>query len=108
MLTHRMGARRIGPRNDRMHRVIRFPSFVAVALFGLSVSTVQGQSLYSRFLDRFDTKHDGKISRANLPEGTLRDTFDRMAKQYNLDPAKTYSRDELEKVLGLTSSSSSP
>jgi outer membrane protein assembly factor BamB len=60
------------------------------------------QSSSSRLLDRFDVNKDGKISRAEVPEGTLRDVFDRMATQYKLDPEKTYTRAELEKIMGVT------
>ena len=58
----------------------------------------------SRLLDRFDVNKDGKISRSEVPEGTLRDVFDRMVSQYKLDPDKTYSRAELEKIMGVSAS----
>jgi outer membrane protein assembly factor BamB len=53
-----------------------------------------------RLVDRFDVNKDGKISRAEVPEGSLRDIFDRMVERYKLDPAKVYTREELEKAMG--------
>jgi outer membrane protein assembly factor BamB len=64
----------------------------------------QAPSSSSRLLDRFDVNKDGKISRSEVPEGTLRNIFDRMVAQYKLDPDKTYTRAELEKVMGVSAS----
>ncbi len=61
-------------------------------------------SLVARMLDRFDANKDGKFSRAEVSEGTLRGIFDRMIEQHKLDAEKTYTREELEKVLGVTAS----
>jgi len=55
----------------------------------------------SRFLTRFDTNGDGKVAREEIPDGTLLQVFDRMVGNFNLDPEKTYSLDELSKTLGL-------
>ena len=62
----------------------------------------QTQSFASRLLDRLDTNKDGKISRAEVPEGALRGMFDRMVEKYKLDAEKTYTREELEKIIGAT------
>lgn len=90
-----------------MRSMILLASLAAVALWGPGASVAQAQ-LSSRFLDRFDVNKDGKISRAKLPEGTLRNMFDRMVTQYKLDPEKTYTREELDKALGLTPAASAP
>jgi outer membrane protein assembly factor BamB len=63
-----------------------------------------GESSSSRLLDRLDVNKDGKISRSEVPEGTLRNIFDRMVAQHKLDPDKTYTRAELEKILGVSAS----
>ncbi len=78
-----------------------------------AASSGQGSSFTSRLLDSFDTNKDGKISRKEVPEAR-RGVFDRMIEQHKLDPEKTYSREELDKLLGSsttpakTESSSSP
>ena len=79
----------------------------AVMAVALSGSSVTAQSLFSRFLDKFDVNNDGKISRKEVSSGYYQRFFDRMAKQYKLDPAKTYSRSELERVLAGSSSTGS-
>jgi serine protease Do len=56
----------------------------------------------SRFLTRLDTDGDGKISRAELPDG-YRTVFDRMVQQLALDPSRAYSVEDLSKSLGLES-----
>ena len=45
----------------------------------------------SRFLDRLDIDRDGKISRAELPAGPYRQVFDRLAREFELDPTKAHS-----------------
>jgi outer membrane protein assembly factor BamB len=62
------------------------------------------QSSSSSLLDRFDVNKDGKISRSEVPEGTLRRIFDRIVEQYKLDAEKTYTRAELEKIMGVSAS----
>jgi serine protease Do len=57
----------------------------------------------SRFLTRFDTNGDGKINRAEVPEG-YRTIFDRIVLKLDLDPEKTYAVEDLSKSLGLESS----
>ena len=79
----------------------------AVALLALGTMIVQAQSGDSLFLDRFDTNKDGKISRDEVPEGYYRRVFDRMVDKYKLDPKKTYTRAELQKIMGLSGSSGS-
>jgi outer membrane protein assembly factor BamB len=69
-----------------------------------SESPRESTSSSGGILDRFDVDKDGKISRAEIPEGTLRDVFDRMVDRYKLDAAKTYTREELEKATGMASS----
>jgi serine protease Do len=49
----------------------------------------------SRFFDRLDVDRDGKISRRELPEGAPRRVFDRLADQFQLDPDKAHSIDQL-------------
>lgn len=87
-----------------MRQKIQLCCLTAAATLGLGVLVAEAQSLYGRFLDRFDVNKDGKISRAEVPEGALRNTFDRMAEQYQLDSKKVYTREEMEKILGVTSS----
>lgn len=81
-------------------------SFILVV--GAGVLLAGAQSFNSRFLDRFDVNKDGRISRDEVPEGTYRKVFDNLVTTYKLDANKTYTRDELEKVMGLGGSSSSP
>jgi Ca2+-binding EF-hand superfamily protein len=72
-----------------------------VVVFACLASGAEAQS-FRLFLDRLDPNKDGKISRAELPEGATRNTFDRMVEQYKLDAAKTYTREELEKLLSVS------
>jgi outer membrane protein assembly factor BamB len=53
-------------------------------------------------IGRLDTNKDGKIARDEIPEGTLRNVFDRLVAQYKLDPTKVYTREELERLVGDT------
>jgi Ca2+-binding EF-hand superfamily protein len=63
--------------------------------------------MYAGALDKFDANRDGKIFRGEVPDGLYRRMFDRMVQEKKLDPEKTYTRAELEALLGLTGSSGS-
>jgi serine protease Do len=54
----------------------------------------------SRFLERLDVDDDGKVTRAEQPEGPHRRTFDRLAEKYGLDKDEAHSISDLKKKLG--------
>jgi outer membrane protein assembly factor BamB len=56
-------------------------------------------------VERFDTNKDGKVARAEIPEGATRRVFDGLVEKHNLDANKTYTVAELRKAIGLAESS---
>ena len=103
-----------GPLFDMQGRVIGIHSRIAAdASMNLHVPAATYQDAWevlkageiakqpARFLARFDTNKDGKISRSEIPEGTLLQVFDRMVSKLELDPEKSYPVEELAKSLGL-------
>ena len=54
----------------------------------------------SKFFDRLDVNHDGKIDRSELPEGLERRVFDRLAERFELDSDSSNSIDDLTEKLG--------
>ena len=67
-----------------------------------SASTQSARSGSSGFVARFDSNKDGKVTRSEIPEGQRRRVFDRLIKQRNLDPDKTYTVAELRAAIGLS------
>jgi outer membrane protein assembly factor BamB len=59
-----------------------------------------GRSESAGLVARFDTNKDGKVTRAEIPEGPTRRLFDRLIERHKLDPEKTYTIAELRKALG--------
>jgi Ca2+-binding EF-hand superfamily protein len=89
-----------------MTKSISLAAGVVFSLTALAAPPVYGQSsMYAKALDRFDANRDGKIFRGEVPDGLYRGMFDRMVEQYKLDAAKTYTRAELETILGATTPS---
>ena len=72
------------------------PLISGLALIGLLAVPAKAQS---RLVQRFDTNKDGKVSRDEIPEGATRRMFDNLVERHKLDPAKTYSISELEKII---------
>ena len=89
-----------------MYYKIRVTSLV-LGIILVGVLPARAQTAFSRFLDRFDTNKDGKISRSEVPDGLLRRVYDRMVSQYKLDAEKTYTTDELKQGMGIPATSGS-
>lgn len=60
-----------------------------------------GRSDGSGLAERFDTNKDGKVTRAEIPEGPTRRVFDRLVEQHKLDADKTYTVAEFRTATGL-------
>ncbi|MBC8350781.1 MAG: trypsin-like peptidase domain-containing protein [Planctomycetes bacterium] len=54
----------------------------------------------SRFLDKLDIDRDGKITRAELPEGTYQELYDRLAEKFELEDETAYTIRELKGLMG--------
>ncbi|MEX0818371.1 MAG: trypsin-like peptidase domain-containing protein, partial [Pirellulaceae bacterium] len=54
----------------------------------------------SRFLDKLDIDRDGKITRAELPEGIHQKLFDRLVEKYELEPETGYTIRDLKNRMG--------
>lgn len=54
----------------------------------------------SRFLDKLDIDRDGKITRAEQPEGPYRQLYDRLAEKFELQDETGYTIRELKGLMG--------
>lgn len=104
-----------GPLFDMQGRVIGIHSRIAeqatvnlhgpVLAFQESWQPMKDGEVYppvpeSRFLDKLDMDRDGKITRAELPEGSYRELYDRLAKRYELEENRAYTFHELKGKMG--------
>ncbi|MCA9121114.1 MAG: trypsin-like peptidase domain-containing protein [Planctomycetaceae bacterium] len=104
-----------GPLFDMQGRVIGIHSRIAeqstvnlhgpVLAFQESWKQMRDGEVYpplpeSRFLDKLDIDRDGKITRAELPEGPYLQLYDRLKEKYNLDAETEYTIRELKGLIG--------
>lgn len=104
-----------GPLFDMQGRVIGIHSRIAeqstvnlhgpVLAFQESWTQMRDGEVYppipeSRFLDKLDVDRDGKITRAELPEGPYLQLYDRLKAKFNLQDDTEYTLRELKGLMG--------
>lgn len=104
-----------GPLFDMQGRVIGIHSRIAepstvnlhgpVLAFQESWQQMKDGEVYppipeSRFLEKLDIDHDGKITRAEQPEGAYRQLYDRLAEKFDLKSESGYTIPELKELMG--------